>query len=191
MLIDGSHTNSLSQLFEHLFQEPSRDLIKSSFISLQQSVTESLSKLDTYELTEIRDYLMKTVISPVHQLFVDLGDLEYKEKCSYHSVLMNSDELRAIVQDQSYSFFSAIQTIPHENESSILAYGYAFYLLESSAREVASSFQFQFDEILRSIQEEYMECIHRWITALLTPSSCLDQYFQNVRWTMRDHGISL
>lgn len=79
-MIDGAHGDSLSRLFDHLFKEPSRDLIKSSFRTLQQSAGELLNQLCACELSNINEYLMMNLINPLHQLFVDLGDLEYQDK---------------------------------------------------------------------------------------------------------------
>lgn len=102
-----------------------------------------------------------------------------------------SDELQIIVQEESCSFFASIQPVSGVKEDSILAYGYAFYLLETSAQHIASSFHIPLDNTITSIHAQFTQCINQWVSSLLTPSSHLTPFFQSIRWSMRDQGRSL
>ena len=70
----------LPHLYDHLFSQPSRTLIRSSFQSLQESVGTSVRRLGEYSLQDVNEFLSKWLVKPLSQLFVDLGDLDYQSR---------------------------------------------------------------------------------------------------------------
>ena len=69
-----------------------------------------------------------------------------------------------------------------------LSFAYLFFSLSLTAKKLSDTYQVVLDPIFPSYHTLATECIEKWISSLLSPSTLLTPYFASIKWEMRDQG---
>ena len=96
------------------------------------------------------------------------------------------------MEEESLTFFSHIEKVFAEvqvkSSSIYLSYAYTFFLVETSANTLMSTYHVQLTSSITTYHKLFEDCVQRWVDSLLAPEAALNPTFSTLKWTMRDHG---
>lgn len=192
----------LAALFDGLFSSKSQELIRVCFESMCEQARGSAARLSDVSVVYLHDEVNKKVAAPITQLFVDLSDLEYSQKCECVRGLRRSPALVSIVEEETKKLFSVILEACNatQEEENRLATAYVLSVVQEAARGIAESNHINlqklspFSSLSRSIIEQYQASFRtaeeQWLDSVLDCERGIKDAFAAVRWTMHDAGVA-